>query len=217
MIDFKNKTVLITGAAGHIGSYLSTYYESQGSKLILIDYDKQKISNLKNQIKSKSSFFYQCDLSKKNNLKNLIKKIKNKFNKIDIIIHTASFVGTSKLKGWNTNFSKQKIDNWDDTFRIGLYSIFYLVQNLEKQLIKSESPSLINIGSIYSKIPPDWEMYKNTNIYNPAAYSSSKAALEYLTKWLAKSVNSKIRCNMISPGGLDGNQNLIFKKNIIEK
>ena len=47
MIDFKNKTVLITGAAGHIGSYLSTYYESQGSKLILIDYDKQKISNLK--------------------------------------------------------------------------------------------------------------------------------------------------------------------------
>ena len=42
MIDFKNKQVLITGAAGHIGSYLSTYYESQGSKLILIDYDKQK-------------------------------------------------------------------------------------------------------------------------------------------------------------------------------
>ena len=60
-------------------------------------------------------------------------------------------------------------------------------------------------------------MYKNTNIYNPAAYSSSKAALAYLTKWLAKTTNKKIRFNMVSPGGIEGGQNKKFKRNYINK
>mgnify|MGYP001368658524 CR=1 FL=1 len=60
-------------------------------------------------------------------------------------------------------------------------------------------------------------IYKNTNINNPAGYSSSKAALLYLTKWLAKTVSPKIRCNMISPGGLDGSQSELFKKKYISK
>ena len=73
---------------------------------------------------------------------------------------------------------------------------------------------MISIGSIYSKSLPDWKMYKNTNIYNPAAYSSSKAALAYLTKWLAKTANKKIRFNMVSPGGIEGGQNKKFKKKL---
>ena len=81
-----------------------------------------------------------------------------------MIIHSASLVGTSKLKGWNTKFSNQSIYNWDKTFKINLNSLFFLVQNLKKKLVKSNSPSVISIGSIYSKSLPDWTMYKNTNI-----------------------------------------------------
>lgn len=217
MINFKKKTILITGAAGQIGSYLASYFDKEEANLILIDNNNVKIKNLKNKIKSKNNYFYNCNLAKYDQLKDLTKKIKKKFKKIDVIIHSASLVGTSKLKGWNTKFSDQSIDNWDETFKINLYSIFYLVQKLEKNLIKSNFPSVINVGSIYSKSLPDWNMYKKTNIYNPAAYSSSKAALAYLTKWLAATVHKKIRCNMISPGGIEGNQNVRFKKNYIKK
>ena len=191
MINFKNKTILITGAAGQIGSSLAKYFHDNEANLILIDNNKLKLNHLKKKIKLKNNFFYNCNLANYNTLQNLTKKIENNFNKIDVIIHSASLVGTSKLKGWNTKFSKQSIYNWDESFRINLNSLFYLVQKLEKKLIKSTSPSVISIGSIYSKSLPDWKMYKNTNIYNPAAYSSSKAALAYLTKWLAKTANKK--------------------------
>ena len=51
---------------------------------------------------------------------------------------------------------------------------------------------------MYSSIPQNW-LYKNTN-NNPAGYSTSKAGLNYLTKWLAVNLASmKIRVNSISP------------------
>ena len=215
MIDFSNKNIIITGAGGKIGFKISSYFYHQNANLILIENNTSKLIKLKNNFKK--SIILNCDLEKLNLIKKTLKKIKKSFTKIDTIIHTASLVGTSNLNGWNTKFSNQNISNFDKSFRINVCSIFFIVQQLEKNLNKSKNPSIINIGSIYGQKTPDWSIYKNTNIYNPAGYSSSKAALLYLTKWLAKTVAPKIRCNMISPGGLEGNQSKIFKKKYINK
>jgi len=215
MIDFSKKNIIITGAGGKIGFELSSYFYHQNANLILIEKNSDKLISLKN--KFKKSNIYNCDLEKLSSIKNTLKKINKSFSVIDTIIHTASLVGTSELIGWNTKFSNQSISNFDKSFKINVSSIFFIVQQLQKNLNKSKNPSIINIGSIYGKITPDWSMYKNTNINNPAGYSTTKAALLYLTKWLAKTVSPKIRCNMISPGGLEGNQSKLFKKKYINK
>ena len=52
MINFKNKTILITGAAGQIGSSLAKYFHDNEANLILIDNNKLKLNHLKkNKIK----------------------------------------------------------------------------------------------------------------------------------------------------------------------
>ena len=66
---------------------------------------------------------------------------------------------------------------------------------------------------MYSSIPPKLDLYKNTKINNPAGYSTSKAGLNYLTKWLAVNLASmKIRVNSISPGGIKLKQEKKFVK-----
>ena len=76
--------------------------------------------------------------------------------------------------------------------------------------MKSSDPSIVNISSIYSVIGPDKEIYKGTSFFNPASYSASKGGLNSLTRWLAGSLNKKIRVNSISLGGVLRKQSKIF-------
>jgi NAD(P)-dependent dehydrogenase (short-subunit alcohol dehydrogenase family) len=212
MINLKNKVILITGAGGSIGSYLSEKLEKTGCKLILFDNDKKKLISLKKKL-SKNFFIVDCDLRNRSKIEFFCNLINKKYKKIDVLIHSASPVGTSDLQGWNTEFKKQNIDNWDISYNLNVTVLFFLVQKLYNLLQKSKSASIINFGSIYSECSPKNNIYKNTKIFNPAGYSCSKSASLYLTKWLASTLGPKIRCNMISPGGLKGAQGKLFIKN----
>ena len=69
---------------------------------------------------------------------------------------------------------------------------------------------IINISSIYGLFGPDWRLYEDTNMGNPAAYATSKSGLIGLTRWLATTVSPDIRVNAIAPGGVLRDQPEIF-------
>jgi len=92
-----------------------------------------------------------------------------------------------------------------------------MIQKIYKSLEKSKKASITNISSIYGVVAPDWNIYENTNINNPAAYSISKAGIVHMTKWLASALAPKIRVNAVSPGGVFRNQQKIFVKKYIDK
>jgi NAD(P)-dependent dehydrogenase (short-subunit alcohol dehydrogenase family) len=200
---FKNKTILITGSNGILGKEITNYFKNAGAKLILID-------KIDFHQKNKNIYFLKCDFSKKIELIKLIKNIKKKFKKIDIVINNAAYVGDTKIKGWATNFENQSYDIFNECIKVNLSSVFFIVKSLTPLLKKSISPSVVNISSIYSFLAPDYNLYKNTKIFNPAAYGSSKAGLVYLTKWLSTTLSPKIRCNSISLGGVKRNQEKKF-------
>ena len=92
--SIKNKKILITGAAGNLGSMMSYCLGSLGARLILIDNSKSKISILRKKLLQKKIYFniYHCDLEIENERKILIKKLYTKFKNIDILINNAGFL-----------------------------------------------------------------------------------------------------------------------------
>ena len=208
---FKNKTILITGSNGILGGEIVNYFNKFNCNLILTD---RKGNSRKQTLKKK---FYTCDLSKEKEIILFCKKIKKKYKKIDLIINNAAFVGDSKISGWNTKFDKQSYETFNSCLKVNLTSIFLLTKELRKLLNNSNNPSIVNISSIYSFLAPDYNLYKGTNIFNPAGYGSSKAALVYLTKWLAATLAPKIRCNSISLGGVERQQSKKFIKKYKDK
>ena len=99
-----------------------------------------------------------------------------------------------------------------------LNSNFYITQLVSKEMIKNKSGSIINMGSIYGLVGPDFSIYEGTNIINPPAYSAIKGGIINFTKYLSSYLGKhNIRVNSISPGGIFDNQNKVFVENYSKK
>lgn len=211
-INFKNKNILITGAFGFLGKALTKKYLNGGANLYLTDIKTKKV---KNKFKNQKIYSLNCNLENSSQILDLIKDVKLKFKKIDIIINNAAIAGNSIKSGWNTNLASQSREGWEKSSNLNLIATFQIIQKLVP-ILKSKDPNIVNISSIYGTAVPNFDVYKNTKIFNPIAYSTSKAGIIYMTKWLAKMLGkNKIRVNAISPGGIFRNQERKFVKNYI--
>ena len=212
--NFKNKIILISGSNGYIGKKLCETFIKLGAKVLATDI--QADSNIKKKNKKNFSY-YSCDLTDPISVKNFIRKIKIKINYLDIIVNNASFTGESLLKGWSTSFKNQNSKNWKKVFDVSLSSSFELIRSFYSLLKKRKKSSIVNISSIYGFMGPDWSMYKNTGIYNPAGYGISKSGIIYMTKWLATTMAPSVRVNSVSPGGILRKQPKKFINKYINK
>ena len=212
------KNILITGGTGFIGRKLCIFCLKNNYRVFCLDFKDDKnifIKNTKKKFKKKFIYF-QCNLENYSEIKSFIKEIK-KYGRIDSIVNNAAITGDSFKSGWNTNFQNQTYINFDRALKVNLLSIFENCKGLKDSLTKSRSPSIINISSIYSTLAHDKSLYFGSKIYNPAAYSASKAGLNQLTRWMASELSPKIRVNSISPGGIARTQSKSFKKKYINK
>ena len=206
--EFKNKTILITGAFGLLGKSITNNFYKKEAKLILVDKKMTK--------KFKNSSFYKCDFTKEDEREIIFKKIQKKYKKINVLINCAGYTGSIKNNNWITNFENQDLKNWKNAFEVNLNSIFHISKILSKNL-EINKGNIINIGSIYSILSPDPKLYKGLTMSSPAAYAASKGGLQQLTKWLAAHLAPKIRVNMISTIGIKNNQPVKFIKRYEKK
>lgn len=78
--------------------------------------------------------------------------------------------------------------------------------------------SIVNIGSIYGTVGPDFNVYNNTELTMPAAYSAIKGGVINFTRYLSSYYGkNNIRVNCVSPGGIFNNQPVEFVKNYENK
>jgi len=215
LMNLKGRRALITGAAGGLGSVMAHTLAELGADLILVDRPGVDFGPLAASLKTLwgvKVWHYYCDLEKNDERLELLELIENEHKLLNVLINNAAFVGATDLKGWATSFEEQTIETWRRALEVNLTAPFHLSQGLTPLLKRSTGASIINIGSIYGEYGPDWELYENTTMANPAAYGASKGGLNQLTRWLATTLAPDIRVNAISPGGIFRNQPDIFVK-----
>ena len=213
IFDFKDKIVVVTGAAGYLGQAFAKEVATLGAQCILVDKDEENLNktlNSLNHISSTKHKIFVIDFTEHKAVERFAEKLVSSFNRIDTLINNAAFTGDSKIDGWATNFDMQSVYAWQQALQVNLISSFTLAQKLKPALENSNNASIINISSIYAGLAPDYDLYDGIEMYNPAAYGSSKAGLLQLTRWLASSLGPKIRVNAVSPGGIYRGQNESF-------
>jgi NAD(P)-dependent dehydrogenase (short-subunit alcohol dehydrogenase family) len=220
LLSLENRTALFTGGGGNLGQMMAHALADLGANLILLDHpevdctDQAKLIEEEYKVQAR---YFACNLESKGERQDLFSRISQLYPKIEILINNAAFVGNSDLPGWATTIENQDIDTFSRALEVNLVAPFHLVQCLLPSIKNAKNASIINIGSIYGELGPDWSMYENTNMGNPAAYGASKAGLALLTKWFSTSLAPNIRVNMISPGGILRGQSKVFVDKYVAK
>mgnify|MGYP000026449833 CR=1 FL=1 len=199
------KKIIITGAAGCLGSLLAKHYAAEKCELILVDRNQDALDALASELAEATKVVtLACDLGDEDSYVPLIKDAIS--GGVDVLINNAAFVGTSGLEGWAEDFEKQSTDAWRKALEVNLVAPFRLCQLCASALRESEDGNIVNISSIYGLGGQILDLYKGTEMKNPAAYGASKAGLIQLTRWMATTLAPDVRVNAVSPGGIERGQ-----------
>lgn len=218
--NLQGRRALITGGAGNLGRVFAETLGELGADLLLVDLPGSKLEDFATELNArwgvKVSCYY-CDLESQVQRAELIGWVAESGEPLNILVNNAAFVGTSDLQGWNVEFEEQSLETWRRAIEVNLTAAFDLCKGLAPILRNSGNSSIVNIASIYGFLGPDWDLYKGTQMSNPAAYAASKAGLIQFTRWLSTTVSPEIRVNSISPGGVFRSQPKVFVERYIEK
>ena len=203
--DLKNKTVVLTGSAGRVGSRFSEILSKAGANLILVDKDIEKNEKLYKKLKKQyktNCFVSNIDITNTSEIDDLVKEILKKYSKIDFLINNAHFVPRDNANR-DAPFEKYPYELWQKTISENLNGIFICCQKFGKIMVKQKNGCIINISSIYGIVGPDQRIYGKSRLNSPAFYSATKGAIVNLTKYLASHWGkNNVRVNTLTLGGI---------------
>jgi pteridine reductase len=203
MVD--NKVVLITGAAHRIGAVTARYLHEAGFNIILHYLSSrspaQALQKELNGKRENSVVLVQADLLANNALTALAKEAYNAWQRLDVLINNASTF-------YRTPIGSANDQHWDDLFGTNVKAPFFLAQASAPFLRKTHG-CIINMVDIHARRP----------LKEYSIYSMAKAALETMTKALARELGPEIRVNGVAPGAILWPDNLdeVTKQRIVSK
>jgi pteridine reductase len=171
---------LVTGAAHRLGKSFALTLARLGYDIVL-HYHSSSEEALQTQAEieslSRNVILAQADLTDPSEISSLL----STFNSLDVLVNSAAFMP-------NGNVDALTLENWDTALDLNLRAPFLLAQECARKM--SVGGIIVNITDIGAQ--KTWSRYPS--------YTVSKAALESLTKILARALAPKIRVNAIAPG-----------------
>jgi NAD(P)-dependent dehydrogenase (short-subunit alcohol dehydrogenase family) len=205
--QLEGRKALIAGGAGHVGRAAAEALIELGASVALIDRN-ESVLEYASSLSAKAAFV--CDLADEDELRRTVRSVIERLGGLDILVHSAAYVGTTTSPGWAVPFSEQTVQAWDAAFRVNVTAGFISVQEARAALSASGNGSIVFIGSIYASLAPDFRLYEDTAMANPAGYGSSKGALLQLMRHCSTLLAPQVRVNSISPGGIQRGQPAAF-------
>jgi len=215
IFNISEKVILVTGGTGQIGSNISKVFLDNGAKVVFLDKDMSKkeeiINDLKNDSKdlSVNAFFFKLDISIEDECIKVIRKIHQQFKKIDVLINAAAIDAKfdhSVKDNFNKEFKNFPINLLIQSLQINQLGLIQITKEVCKYMSDSKQGNIINLGSIYSLVSPNHNLYDFKNdqkSIKPIDYVISKSFIPNFSRYIATFyAKDGIRCNTLIPHGI---------------
>ena len=184
-----NKVAIVTGASKGIGAAIAKHLAAEGAAVV-VNYSSGKTDAEKVVAEimgnGGKAIALQANVAKQSDIDRLFSEAQKRFGRLDILVNNAGVYDFAPLEQiTEENFHKQ--------FDINVLGLILASQAAVKHF-DGDGGSIINISSVASTATPP----------NGAVYSATKAAVDAVTRSLAKELGPRnIRVNAINPGGVN--------------
>ena len=203
-LKIKDKVICIMGGTGLIGSVLTKGFAECGGRVFVGTRTPEKYLN-----KTDGVTYLKIDVRSSDSIRKFISSVTDKHRSIDVWINSAwpkTDNVTGSIEEANENIVAKNITDHLMAFYLCCREIFIHMK-------KNKRGSIINYGSIYGDIAPDFRIYQDTEIQSPPSYPMIKGGIHAYTKYLAcYAAPYNIRVNAICPGGVLDKHSEKFQK-----
>ena len=208
------KVVVLTGAAGIIGTQVVQAFLAANARVFAIDRDAAQLEEKLGAVHG-SLITCVADVSRRKSLEEAYQLLTSKWGQPDALLNNAA----TKSENFFEPFETFPVDEWNEVMSVNLTGAMLCAQVFGSPMAARGRGSIVNTLSIYGIVAPDQRIYEGSEylgraINTPAIYAASKAGLWGLTKYLAAYWGHRgVRVNAVTPGGVFSGQNDTFVDN----
>ena len=209
-----DKVVVLTGAAGIIGTEVVRVFIEAGARVFAIDRNQ---ALLQQKLGGETASLTHCaaDVADRDSLLRARSQLAAKWGTADVLLNNAA----TKSANFFEPFETFPVEDWNEVMAVNLTGAMLACQVFGAPMAERGGGAIVNTLSIYGIVAPDQRIYEGSMylgrpINTPAIYGASKAGLWGLTKYLASYWGHRgVRVNAVTPGGVSSGQNDVFMAN----
>ena len=220
LFELNGKTAVVTGAVGILGKHFCKGLAEFGAQVAVVDLDLEKCTAFAAELErdyGTQALGVVCDVSDPVSVKSMVDQVVSRFGAIHVL-HNNAASKSADLDAFFASTEQYSLHEWRKVMSVNIDGMFLVAQAVGGQMQKQGTGgSIIQTASIYGLVSSDKRIYEGSfylgrQISNPAVYSTSKAAVVGLTKYLAANWGDQgIRVNALVPAGVESGQNETFK------
>ena len=194
MYHFSDRVVIVTGAAGNLGSAVARAFQAAEAKLILVDRAPDRLQRLFPDLVDSPDHFLatSVDLTNVEAVEAMVDETVKRFGRVDVLANTAGGFRAG------TPVHETPLETWDFMLNLNARTVLITGRAVIPQMLRQGSGKIVNVAA-RAALKGGAKM---------AAYSASKSAVLSLTESMAAELKREnINVNCVLPGTIDTPQN----------
>lgn len=180
-----DKTALVTGAGGRIGSEDCRILGEEGATIVALDVDEEGLDELREKLDDDIELHpVVCDLTDRDDVKTSLQEVRDTVGPVDVLVNNAGFVdAVGKVGDYDD-------DLWDRDMEVNVTGAYNITKPVFKNMCERGWGRIINMSSVAG-----WQ-----GGFGQASYSTTKAGLIGFGKTLAlEGAKHGVTSNILAP------------------
>jgi 3-oxoacyl-[acyl-carrier protein] reductase len=187
MFEFRDKSLLVTGAAGGIGLSTAQLFFKSGAKVLMADIDEDRLRASAREIDPSGArvLAERYDAGDPQSAATIVERATKAFGQIDFLVPSAAIYKDRLI-------SEMSPEEWNATLSVNLSGVFHLIRNALPSM--RPGSAIVNLASQAAHVGGS---------AGHAHYGATKAGVLALTRTLARELGPDIRVNAVSPAAIE--------------